>query len=478
VNWLTGKLANWQTKMFIFYDLIFLIVAIIHLPVYLFRGKFHRGFLSRLGFLPVDLKLERPIWIHAVSVGEAMAVSRLVEELRQAYPGKNFVISTVTPTGNKIARKIAARGDLVTYLPLDFGFIVKRVIGRIRPALFIIAETEIWPNLISCLSRQNIPVAIVNARISDSSFKGYLLAGFLLKPVFKKIGLFCVQSSNDAQRLMRLGVAQERIRVTGNMKFDAALRKIDSDTVKYRQDLRLNSSDSLLVCGSTHPGEEEIILEVYKQLYKDFPRIRLLIAPRHPERALDIEKIVIKYGFMPCRISKLNGQTGQLPARPAGGPAGRQERANGQTVFILDTIGHLISFYAIADIVFVGGSLVKKGGQNILEPACLGKPVLFGPYMFNFRDIAGLFLSNQAAISVHTPQELKARIKELLVNPRQAEELGRKAKQLIINNTGATKRNLELIKELAIKIGDGSIFSECRLNKNRGRFYFFGVSPK
>jgi 3-deoxy-D-manno-octulosonic-acid transferase len=232
---------------------------------------------------------------------------------------------------------------------------------------------------------------------------------------------------------MRLGVGQKKICLTGNTKFDAALRRSDSDAAKYRQNLRLDSSDSLLVCGSTHPGEEEIILEAYKELHKDFPHLRLLIAPRHPERSNDVADAVTRAGFGSVFISALTSQPLCVNCRP---------------VFILDTVGELMNYYAIAGIVFVGGSLVRKGGQNILEPACLGKPVLFGPHMFNFRDIAGLFLANQAAISVHSPQELKARIEELLANPRQAEEMGGKAKQLIANNTGATKRNLELIREL------------------------------
>ncbi len=419
--------------MFIFYDLIFLLIVIIYLPIYLFRRKFHRGFLSRFGILPKDLKLDQPIWVHAVSVGEAIVVRGLISELRKAYPEKKFFISTVTTTGNKIAKTIVGDSDFVTYLPLDFSFIVKSVLNKIRPSLLILAETEIWPNLISSLATRNIPIIVVNGRISDSSFRGYLMIKFLLKFILNKVSLFCVQSQRDAQRLSCLGVSSDKINITGNMKFDV------TDYTDFRRKPGLISpKEKLLVAGSTHPGEEGIILNVYQGLIREFPDLRLLIAPRHPERAKDIEKIVIKYGFMPFGISQLNGQTG--------------EQANRQTVFILDTIGQLINYYAIADIVFVGGSLVKKGGHNILEPAFLGKPILFGPHMFNFCDIAELFLKNQAAILAHNPRELKEKIKDLLNNSSRAMQLSWRSKKLILENQGATQRNLNLIKNLYARI--------------------------
>jgi len=424
--------------MFIIYDLIFLIVAIMYLPVYLFRRKFHQGFWQRLGFLPKDLKLDRPIWIHAVSVGEVMAVKGLIGELRKAYLDKQFVISTVTPTGNKIAQGIAQKGDFVTYLPLDFSLIVRRTLNKIKPSLFIIAETEIWPNLLSYLYKRNIPVVVVNGRISDSSFKGYLLIKFLLRPILNRVTLFCVQSDRDAQRLIGLGVSGDKINITGNMKFDFKdYTDLKKDYTDYRLKLGLNPKEKLLVMGSTHPGEEEIILKVYKDLLKDYSSLRLLIAPRHPERTKDIEKLIIKYNFQSLRISQVDLRPVTCDLRP---------------IFILDTVGQLVNYYAISDIVFVGGSLVKKGGHNILEPASLGRPVLFGPHMFNFRDIAELFLKNQAAILVHNQKELREKIKDLLSNPSLATQFCQRAKELILENQGATQKNVGLIKNLYAKI--------------------------
>ena len=418
--------------MFILYDLIFIISTLIYLPIYLFRRKFHQGFLARLGFLPLDLKLNSPIWIHAVSVGEVMAIKELVKELKKAYPTKKFVISTVTPTGNKIAQRLVQAGDFVTYLPLDFSLIIRHTLNKIKPSLFIIAETEIWPNLITQLFRRKIPVILVNARISDCAFSGYRKIKLLLKPVLGKLSLFCAQTDRDAQRFKALGVPGGKIRVTGNMKFDVTdYTDSKKDYTDYRRKLALESKDRLLVAGSTHPGEEEMILEVYKDLLNDFPNLKLLLAPRHPERAPELADLIQKFGFAPARLS--------LYSRIC-------EPANLRTVFILDTIGQLMNYYAIAEIVFVGGSLIKKGGHNILEPASQGKPILFGPYMFNFRDIVDLFLVHQAAILVYNTEELKRKIKELLSKPEEAADLGRRARDLISENRGATQRTLDIIK--------------------------------
>ncbi len=425
--------------MWILYDSIFLIIALVYLPVYLFRRKFHVGFKMRFGVLPSGLKLNRPIWIHAVSVGEVMAVKNLIGELRAAYPEKHFFISTVTPTGNKIARSIAKENDFVAYFPLDLSFIVRRVVDRIQPSLFIVTETEIWPNLILCLYQKKIPIVLVNGRISDRSFKGYLNIKFLLKPILNRINLFCVQTKRDAERLFRLGVAEDRILITGNMKFDntASLDKKVSDSAdKYRGLLGMNPEDKLWVCGSTHPGEEEIILDVYKKLLSDFPLTKLLIAPRHPERAGQIEKAAAKSGFRSTFVSA-------LPGKPC--------NCISKCVFILDVIGELVYFYNIANIVFVGGSLIKKGGQNILEPASLGKPVITGPYMFNFHDIARLFQENKACLLGHNKEDLLAGIKDLLRNPDKCIQLGQRAKEIILQNQGATAKNLECISNYLSK---------------------------
>jgi 3-deoxy-D-manno-octulosonic-acid transferase len=359
----------------------------------------------------------------------------LVQDLRGVFKDQQFVISTITPTGNKIAKGMAREGDFVTYLPLDFGFMAKKVIDRINPALFIIAETELWPNLISYLNNKKIPIIVVNGRISDRSLRGYLSIKFITRHILNKITLFCVQTHNDRERLMRLGVVKDKIRVTGNMKFDG---KADSKNnyCDTRRKLDIKSNELLFIAASTHPGEEEIILRVYRELLSAFPTLRLLLVPRHPERAAAVSSLTKKSGFEAQSISLLNSRT--------------QEPKNPRTIFILDSVGDLLSFYNIADIVFVGGSLVKIGGHNILEPAALGKPVMFGPYMFNFRDIADLFLSEKAALLVHNQEELKTKIKYLLNNPSAAAEITQRAQELILKNQGATKKNVELIKAASL----------------------------
>lgn len=420
--------------MFIIYDLIFLIFTLIYFPFYLFRGKLNAGFLSRLGFLPAQLNLDRPIWIHAVSVGEVIAIKGLVTELRKIYPQKKIVISTVTATGNKVARGLINKGDFLTYLPLDFSFIISGVLKRIDPCVFIIAETEIWPNLISCLYKQRIPVVTVNGRISDRSYSGYRAIKLCIRPILRKVSQFCVQSAVDASRLENLGVEKENIRRTGNVKFDINFEAAAGiNVLAYRQKLWLAQDDKLLVCGSTHPKEEELIFKTYKELSIAFPKLKLLIAPRHPQRGKDIGSLAAGNGFMPIYISSI---IGSCPT------------CINKAVFILDFIGELFNYYSAADIVFIGGSMVKTGGHNILEPVSLKKPVIFGPYMFNFRDISELFLKNKAAIMVSDCDELTGEIKEILSNPPAAKEMVERAYGLIIANRGATIKNIQVIEQL------------------------------
>ncbi len=422
--------------MFIIYNLIFFIFALIYLPLYLLRGKFHHGFSRRLGFLPDNLNLDRPIWIHAVSVGEAVAIKGLVMNLRKIYPQKKLVISTVTATGNKIAKTLVNEGDFLTYLPLDFSFIARNVLKRINPCMFIIAETEIWPNLIACLYKQKVPIITVNGRISDSSYNGYRAIKFFIRPILKKVMKFCVQSDIDGLRLQDLGVDRDKIQVTGNMKFDINLEDASGvNAFSYRQKLWLAIDDKLLVCGSTHPEEEEIIFEAYKVLLTTLPKLKLLIAPRHPERSNEVGRLGQRNGFIPVFISTIPRLCPTCINRP---------------VFILDIIGELFNYYSAADIVFIGGSLVKTGGHNILEPASLRKPVIFGPHMFNFRDISELFLKNKAALMVSDCDGLIDKIKEILKCDLLAKELAQRSYELILKNRGATIRNIQVIRQLSL----------------------------
>jgi 3-deoxy-D-manno-octulosonic-acid transferase len=252
--------------MFLLYDLIATFILIFYLPIYLFKRKFHKGFLERFGFIPKGLVFDRPIWIHAVSVGEAMAIKVFVAELKKKFPQKQLVISTVTPTGNKIARRLAGKNDCVIYLPIDISFVLRRVIDKIKPSVFILAETELWPNIITYLKGKNVPVLVVNGRISDASFRGYMAVRLLTKPILNAVSLFCVQSERDAKRLKHLGVADDKIKVVGNMKFDIqGYADSAKDCTDYREKLGLSVGDRLWVAGSTHSGEEETVLSSYKE---------------------------------------------------------------------------------------------------------------------------------------------------------------------------------------------------------------------
>ena len=357
-----------------------------------------------------------------------MAMRELISELRRNYPHKNFVISTVTPTGNKIARSLAQKGDFVTYLPFDLSFILRKVIKEIQPCVFIIAETEIWPNLITSFNKFNIPIAILNARISDRSFKGYSIIKSLLKPVLSKVNIFCAQTESDSFKLKALGVFSEKITVTGNMKFDQIPAR-NLNSAVYKERIGLKRDERLLIAGSTHPGEEEMVLNAYRLLLNYFSDLRLLLVPRHPERADAVRALARNSGFKSEKVSLLNLKAPQ------------------NEVFVLDTVGELVSFYSAADIVFVGGSLVKKGGQNILEPASVGKPVIFGPNMHNFRDIAQAFLENRAALEVLNQEGLVVAVSSLLNNNLKVERLVKNALEVISNNQGATKRNIVLISK-------------------------------
>lgn len=395
----------------------------------------------RLGIFPKEteerLKEEAYLWVHAVSVGEVNAVSGLVEKIHQEFSNRPIVISTVTQTGNRLAKTIAGKNDLVIYLPLDISFITDKFVAKIRPSLFITTETEIWPNLITSLSRKNVPIILVNGRISLGSFRGYRLIKPLLKNILGAIKLFCMQSESDAQRIIALGADKSSVRVTGNMKFDMSLSAFNqtgqaglSEDYAAKLKSNLKEEDQLIIAGSTHSGEEEIIIKVYQRLLRQFGHLRLLLAPRHIERAAEVEKVCQRMGFDAALLSKLDGKA-----------------RDGNCVFILDTIGQLKRLYSLATIVFIGGSLVKKGGHNIIEPAFFGKPVIVGHFMFNFKDITGAFLKRNAVIMVSDETELMEEIRILLLSASKRESLGQRCQETISQNRGATEETFKLIKQ-------------------------------
>ncbi|MFA5059802.1 MAG: 3-deoxy-D-manno-octulosonic acid transferase [Candidatus Omnitrophota bacterium] len=419
--------------MVIFYDSFFILFAVIYFPYLCLKGKWHNDFVMRFGFFPGSLRRSissrKNIWVHAVSVGEVLAVAKLIRGIKEQYPSHQIVVSTVTTTGFKMAC-LNFPQDIVIYAPVDFSFSVNRYIKLISPQLYIAAETEIWPNLFHALSKKSVPIIQVNGRISDKAFNRYRLVQFILRPILNCVRLFCVQSEQDAKRIIALGAKEKNVRITGNMKFDD-LPEMDGPAL---ENLGLNEGDAVLVGGSTHPGEEEILVNIFRELSKEFSSLRLIIAPRHIERADDIFKLIEKQGLRAQKFSQI-----------------KNEKPQGRPVIVVDAMGHLRLLYKLAKIVFVGKSLTKRGGQNIIEPACFAKPIIVGPWTENFKDVVNIFARERSIIQVNDERELLNEVRNLLKDPQQAQRLGSLAKNVVQKNQGATKRTLEIItKEAAL----------------------------
>jgi 3-deoxy-D-manno-octulosonic-acid transferase len=417
--------------MSIIYDVIFVFFAVVYFPYLIIRKKWHPGFKARFGyFSPVltkELDGKESIWVHAVSVGEVLAVVDLVAKLREEFPRYKIVCSTVTKTGQEIAREKLGGGCLVVYAPLDFSRVVRRFLRAINPKIYIAAETEIWPNLYTALHRAGVPVVQVNGRISDRSFRGYKKIWFLTKPILSCVNIFNVQSDLDAQRLRQLGAPPERVRVVGNLKFD----NIPPRAGRSKNDLGFQDNEDLWIAGSTHPGEEGILIDVYARLVTEFTSLRLVIAPRHIERADEVIRLIESKGYKASRYSQGVG-------------AGRDPKR----IVVVDTIGHLKMLYGLATVVFIGKSLVVGGGQNVIEPACFGKPTIVGPLTQNFKDVVNIFLNEGALVQVNDKEELLRAVQELLVNPQRAVKIGEAAKQTVVKYQGATAKTLAAIKEV------------------------------
>jgi len=419
------------------YDIAFLIFSLFYLPILIFKGKMHKDFLQRFGvYDPVTLAtleyFKGAIWIQAVSVGEVALCKNLIPELKKRFPDRPIVLSTITKTGNDLAKKTFSQYATVIYFPLDFSFIARRVVRMVKPAAYIMVETEIWPGVLRELSKENVPSVMINGRISDRSFGKYRLARPFLKGTLSRISRFCMQSRTDAERIIEIGAPADRVRVTGNMKFDVgtAPKAGAANAAAW-----LKPGEELFVAGSTHEGEEDAVIGAYKVLATEFPDLRLLIAPRHITRVADVEKTVRGAGFEPVRLSSL--------------PEPRNPKPDTR-VLILDTIGHLSDMYAMAKLVFVGGSLVKHGGQNPIEPALFEKPIIFGPHMFNFKAIAASFLNNGGAVQVDDPAGLLDECRRLLRDKDARQALGANARRTVAENRGATEKNIEAIADLVL----------------------------
>jgi len=375
----------------------------------------------------------RAIWIHALSVGEVFASVPLVQRIRRSYPDRPVVFSVSTMTGNEIARKLLSRDvDHIFYFPYDFIWSVRRVVDGIDPAIFVLVESDIWPNFLFELRKREIATVLVNGRMSPGSFFGYKAVSFFMRSVFGTMSMICVQSPADAELFQAVGAPADRVRVTGNIKFDHEVHAIlDDELESLKQSMKIPAHGRILLAGSTHEGEEAILLNVFAQLRKRFDDIVLLVVPRNPERASAVRDLFASSGW-------------------SAATTGNMKNVSPGAVFdvvVVDTMGMLRQLYALADISFVGGSLVKEGGHNPLEPAAFSKPIIFGPDMTDFPGIAEMLTNSGGAVQVKGGEEFIEAATTLLADSGRARLMGEQAFSVFQNNKGAVDRTLEVIQQ-------------------------------
>ena len=402
-----------------------------YLPVLAFkrlrRDGYGRGLGQRLGRLGEGLPREPRCWIHAVSVGEAATAVPLVEAITRRWPQLGIVMTTVTPTGARIVADRLAGRAVHRYFPIDLPGPVRRVLDAVNPRFFLCMETELWPNLLRALAARGVPSMIANGRISDRSFRRYRLVRFFTARMLAHVRVLAMQSEEDARRIIALGARPERVVVTGNIKSDLIPPEGGGDALWQRL-LGLDDGEPVWVAGSTHRGEEAIVLDVYLHLRARMPTLTLVLAPRHPERVAEVERLVRERRLQPVRRS-------ELPKSQARG-----------AVIIVDTVGELAQIYRVASVVFVGGSLAPTGGHNMLEPALLRKPVLFGPHTTNFRESAELLVEAEGALVARDGAELEAHMGALLMDAERRRLMGEAAFKAVAGRRGAIKHTLELVE--------------------------------
>jgi 3-deoxy-D-manno-octulosonic-acid transferase len=417
------------------YNILLVIGFVLGLPWFLWKGrasgKYVRTFRERMGRLPVYLNLDgdRSIWIHAVSVGEVLAARPLVPALRERFPSHRIFLSTTTVTGNEVAKKSVRGLDGLFFAPFDFPHAVRRALEVVNPALLLLVETELWPNLIHEANRRGARIALVNGRISSRSFPRYRRLRRFLTRVLSQIDLFLMQGEAHAERIRAMTAPPERVRVTGNLKFDAV--EAGRPPERLARVIQSGPPRPLWVAGSTVDGEEPLVLAAFHRVRERVPAARLLIAPRHPERFAEAQRLVEAAGL---RCERRSGIA----------PGGWSDDA----VLLLDTLGELAHVYALASVVFVGGSLVASGGHNILEPAVAGKPVLVGPHMENFQEIADTFRAESAIVQVASADELAREVAALMLDEARRRELGERARGLVGRNRGAVGRTTDALVPL------------------------------
>ena len=418
--------------MFFIYNILLILFSIILSPIaavaFVLKPKFSAGFWEKIG-LHKKKPGKKSIWLHAVSVGEINATEGLIKRIKKEFPDYNLVITTVTATGQDVAnKKLAHTADIISYFPYDFAFSAKAAIKAFNPALVIIAETEIWPNFVNQAHKRKIPLMIVNGRISPGSFKNYKKLNFFFKNILKKFSLILTQTETDKERFVKIGAPPEIVEIMGNLKFD--IKKIlDKNSIKNLKNSLKIGNNKVLTAGSTHQGEDEIILRVYNRLKCEFKDLKLLIAPRHPERNKAVLSLIASSGYKYGLRSK-------------------GDNFDNADMILLDTMGELEQLYSVSYFAFIGGSFSGTGGHNPLESAIYGIPVLSGPIVFNFKDIYKFMTDSEAAKIVHNEQELYIQLKNYLIYNDNYKQASNACIEIFEKNKGAVDFAVEKIKSL------------------------------
>lgn len=431
--------------MYWIYNICLLTYWIVQIPFLIYRLISEEGFGDRLkqsaGVMPTPtlekIAYHNAIWVHAASVGEVVAASPIVRELKKIYPNEMVVVSVVTATGHRMAQRIIPEADGHIFFPFDLPVITNRIVRIVNPKMIILIETELWPNFLRLAWRKKIPVMMMNGRISDRSMKRYSLIHSYTAKMLGQIRAFCMQSSFDAEHIIAMGADPGHVMTTGNTKYDQTYATVsEEERAALKKEFHFDGAGPIIVAGSTHGGEEEIILGTFKKLLARYPDARILLALREITRAGTVKTRIHQHGLSVIRRTEM-------------GTAADDGKAH--QVVILDTIGELGRLYSLADVVVVGGSFVKVGGHNILEPAAHGKPVIVGPYMFNFKEIFELLSKRGVCLMVKDEREFARELSALLADPKRIEEMGKTALDIVRENQGATRRNIEVFQRLAKK---------------------------
>jgi 3-deoxy-D-manno-octulosonic-acid transferase len=423
--------------VYLLYSILLFIVLFLIAPFYFFKLRFRRKeklhLRERLGFgLPARPSGRPFIWIHAVSVGEVLSLQSFVCGLKTRYPEGVVGVSTLTGAGRRMAEEKMTAADLIFFVPFDFAWCVRRVFNRMDPDLLILAESEFWPRLLREAGRRRVPVLLANGRISTASARRMRRLRTVLRVVLRPVTRFLAQTERDRARLSAAGIEDARIEVAGNLKCEIHLPALSSDEIsRARTELGIGPEERVLIAGSIHPGEEGPLLRAFQAARASGRPVRFVLAPRHPEKFQGLEKDFAETGLVIARRTRPN-------SRPA------------WEVLVLDTIGELAHFYALADAAFIGGSLVPWGGQNLLEPAFYGKPIFFGPHMDNFSVLAETFVQDEAARIVRTPRELETMFS--FENEADLAGLGRRARRTLESLSGATEKTLAAVETILSRV--------------------------